>query len=55
MTILLRSEILPKQCREKLEYGAVFEGEGIGTVTCIYFGKDNEEISKGAVPNFSGK
>ena len=55
LTILLRLEISPKQCREELEYGAVFEGEGIGTVTCIYYGKDKKEISKGAIPNFSGK
>ncbi len=55
LTILLRYEISPKQCREELEYGAVFEGEGIGQVTCIYRGKDNKEISRGAIINFSGK
>jgi hypothetical protein len=55
LTILMRYEIEPKQCREELEYGAIFEGKGIGTVTCIYYAQDNKEISKGAIPNFSGK
>ncbi|MBI9041720.1 hypothetical protein [Lutibacter sp.] len=46
LTILLEYNILPISCAEKLEYGAVFKGKGVSTITYKFIGEDNKEIMK---------